>query len=334
MCFKVNKPSFFLVLLLTTLVIRLEPCLGGEGAMIDVHLTEQNLKAHVEALTETIGERSVSRLRSLEKTAEYIEEFYREINVHSQREPYLYGKETVANIVADIPFGKADSRVFLIGAHYDSLVGTVGADDNASGVAVQLEVARALASLKTTEDLDLTVRLVSFALEEPPAFATRSMGSRIYARKAKNEQERIDGMICLEMVGYTCREPGCQSYPFPLMFLGYPKTGNYIGIVGNTRSRKFTDALFQSFEKNELLPVVKLTVPWNGYLIPNVRLSDHASFWDHGYNAVMVTDTAFYRNPHYHQTSDTMDKLDFSFMTQLVRSLVLFFLSQGNSPEM
>jgi len=314
-----------------TLVIRLEPCLGGAGDMIDLRTTEQNLKAHVEALTKTIGERSVANLWNLEKTAEYIEAFYQEINVDSQREPYLYGKKTVSNIVADIVFTNGDSKVFLIGAHYDSLKNTVGADDNASAVAVQLEVARVLAGLKVTKNLDLTVRFVSFALEEPPAYATRSMGSRVYARKAKKEKERIDGMICLEMVGYTCQEPGCQTYPFPLMFLGYPKTGNYIGIVGNYRSRQFTDSLFQSFEKNELLPVVKLIVPGSGYLIPNVRLSDHASFWDRGYKAVMITDTAFYRNPHYHRTSDTMNKLDFSFMTELVHSLVLFFLSQGNS---
>jgi Zn-dependent M28 family amino/carboxypeptidase len=298
----------------------------AERNMIDLHITEQNLKAHVEALTITIGERSVSRLWNLEKTAEYIEAFYQGINVDSRREPFLYGKNTVSNIVADIFFRKGDPKVFLIGAHYDSLKGTVGADDNASAVAVQLEVARELARLKTTENPDLAVRFVSFALEEPPAYATRSMGSRVYARKAKIEKERIDGMICLEMVGYTCRKPGCQAYPFPLMFFNYPKTGNFIGIVGNYKSRKFTSALFQSFEKNELLPVVKLTVPWSGYLIPNVRLSDHASFWDRGYKAVMITDTAFYRNPYYHHTSDTMDKLDFSYMTQLVHSLVLFFL--------
>lgn len=298
--------------------------------MIDSHITEQNLKAHVEILTKTIGERSVSRLWNIEKAAEYIEAFYQGINIDSKRESYLYRKKTVSNIVADIVFSNRDSKVFLVGAHYDSLKGSVGADDNASAVAVQLEVARVLARLKTTETLDLTVRFVSFALEEPPVYLTRFMGSRVYARKAKKEKERIDGMICLEMVGYTCQEPGCQGYPFPLMFLDYPKTGNYIGIVGNYRSRKFTNSLFQSFEKNEALPVVKLTVPWSGYLIPTVRLSDHASFWDQGYKAVMITDTAFYRNPHYHRASDTMGKLDFSFMTQLVHSLVLFFLSQGN----
>lgn len=319
-------------IILTTLVIGLQPCLSGEGEMIDLNITEDNLKNHVEVLTRTIGERSVARMWNLEKSAAYIEAFYRGIDIESTREPYPFRKETVYNIVADIGAKGEDSKTFLVGAHYDSLKGTVGADDNASAVAVQLEVARALAGIMAERSLGLKVRFVSFALEEPPAYATLSMGSRVYAKKAKLTEERIDGMICLEMVGYSCHEPGCQTYPFPLMFFDYPKTGNYIGIVGNYKSRKFTTALFRSFEKNEWLPVVKLIVPWSGYLIPNVRLSDHASFWDRGYKAVMITDTAFYRNPHYHRRSDTMEKLDFSFMSQLVASLVQFFLSEAAVP--
>lgn len=321
-----------LVLILTPLIVPERPCQSGDWEMIDLHATEQNLRSHVEALTKTIGERSVAKLWNLEKSALYIESFYKGINTLSTRESYPFRKEAVSNIVADIGSGRSEYKTFLVGAHYDSLKGTVGADDNASAVAVQLEVARVLAEVAAEKPLGLTVRFVSFALEEPPAYATWSMGSRVYAKKAKSERERIDGMICLEMVGYSCREPGCQSYPFPLMFFNYPKTGDYIGIVGNYKSRKFTHALFRSFSKNRALPVVKLTVPWSGYLIPNVRLSDHASFWDRGYKAVMITDTAFYRNPHYHRRSDTMEKLDFSFMSQLVASLVQFFLTEGATP--
>jgi Zn-dependent M28 family amino/carboxypeptidase len=132
------------------------------------------------------------------------------------------------------------------------------------------------------------------------------MGSKVYTRKAKKERQKIDGMICLEMVGYTCREPGCQGYPFPLMFLDYPKQGDFIGIVGNYSSRKFTLTLYDAFKKNLRLPVVKLLVPLKGWLVPSVRLSDHSSFQDKGYKAVIVTDSAFYRNPNYHLPSDTM----------------------------
>jgi len=160
----------------------------------------------------------------------------------------------------------------------DSVSGTVGADDNGSAVAVQLETARYLASLKNSQDLDLSVKFVSFTLEEPPFFDTPHMGSRVYAGKAKDTGEKIDGMICLEMVGYTCHEPGCQSYPFPLMFFDYPKTGSFIGIVGNLSSRDLTRSLFNAFERNSRLPVIKLTVPLGGWLMPSIRLSDHSAF--------------------------------------------------------
>lgn len=297
--------------------------------MIDLSFTEKNLKGHVETLTRKIGERSVATLWNLEKSAEYIESYHLKIGLEPRRETYSYRGRSVANIVADLNFAGTERKIFLLGAHYDSVKGTVGADDNASSVAVQLEVARVLTELRESPPVNLTLRVVSFALEEPPAYATRSMGSRVYARKAKAEGERLDGMICLEMVGYTCYEPGCQAYPFPLMFRNYPKIGDYIGIVGNYRSRGFTKAIFDAFQKNEALPVIKLTVPWSGYLMPSVRLSDHASFWDRGYKAVMITDTAFFRNPHYHRRSDTMDKLDFPFMARLVESLAMFFVEQG-----
>ena len=246
-------------------------------------------------------------------------------------EPYNYQELKVANVVAEISSdssGSHPSRTYIVGAHYDSVTGTVGADDNASAIAVQLETARNLkAFFDNNSKLDLKVKFVSFALEEPPVYGTRYMGSRVYAKKARQENEKIDGMICLEMVGYACYEPGCQNYPFPLQFFGYPKEGNFIGIVGNIKSRGFIKDLLAGFQNNRDLPVIKLSVPFNGYILPAVRLSDHASFWDKGYKAVMITDSAFFRNPHYHLPSDTMDKLDYRFMAELVESLMLFFKS-------
>lgn len=304
-------------------------CLAGERDMVDLQLTEKNLRKHLEALTHTIGERSVAKLWNLQEAAEYIEAYYQEVGVDVRREQYSYKQNDVFNIVAEPVVASQESKVFLLGAHYDSLKGTVGADDNGSAVAVQLEVARVLSQIQRREPLNLTVRCISFALEEPPAYGTWGMGSRVYAYKAKKTKERIDGMICLEMVGYTCREVGCQGYPFPLMFMGYPKIGNFIGIVGNYKSRKLTTALFRSFLQNKDLPVERVTIPGGGYLVPDVRLSDHASFWDRGYRAVMITDTAYFRNPHYHRFSDRMETLDYSFMSQLVKSLVQYFTSQG-----
>ena len=294
--------------------------------MVDTHATEARLRNHLKTLTVTIGERSVRIPANLKKTADYIRRFYEEIGIEACLEPYDYYGLEVANVVAEVQFTPEPARRILIGAHYDSVAGTVGADDNASAVAVQLEIARQVRTLKGNKDLDLAVVFVSFALEEPPAYGTRFMGSRVYADQARRRGERIDAMLCLEMVGYSCREPGCQSYPFPLMFFGYPKEGNFIGIVGNFDSRGLTNSLLDSFQKNPNLPVIKLTVPFNGWIMPAVRLSDHASFWDEGFQAVMITDSAFYRNPHYHLSTDRMDTLDFRFMAELVESLMTFLL--------
>ncbi|MGD8519920.1 MAG: M28 family peptidase [Desulfobacterales bacterium] len=295
--------------------------------MVDMDKTSQRIKEHLTQLTITIGERSVRLPANLQRTSKYIESFYQSIGLSVRRETYEYDGMTVANVVSQITFNSQPKNRFLIGAHYDSVMGTVGADDNASAIAVQLETARQLKTLVDKETLDLSVKFVSFALEEPPVYGTRNMGSRVYAKKARNENEKIDGMICLEMVGYTCHESGCQGYPFPLMFFGYPKKGNFIGIVGNSKSKNFTQSLVSAFSKNSDLPVVKLNVPLNGRILPSVRLSDHASFWDQGFKAVMITDSAFYRNPYYHTALDTMEKLDYRFMAELVESLLIFFRS-------
>jgi Zn-dependent M28 family amino/carboxypeptidase len=318
-----------LLLSLALTTLNVSPVKAGERrtAMIDIQKTIHGLEDHLKMLTVSIGERSVALPANLERTAHYIQSFYGAVNLPAYRREYEYGDLTVANVVAEIAFCPNPSKRYLLGAHYDSVIGTVGADDNASAVAVQLETARHLRELKDREPLDLAVRFVSFALEEPPVYGTRHMGSRVYATEAKKTNERIDGMLCLEMVGYSCHDPGCQRYPFPLMFMGYPKAGNFIGLVGNTGSSTFTKSLFRAFKKNTELPVAKLTVPLRGWPVPAVRLSDHASFWDRGFKAVMITDSSFYRNPHYHLPSDTMDTLDYRFMAELVESLLIFFRS-------
>ena len=297
------------------------------GAM-DLQQTKGRLHDHLVMLTCSIGERSVRHPHKLRRAADFIYSFFESIQIPVRHEPYPYRGLSVSNVVAELSFGSTPFRHYLIGAHYDSVTGTVGADDNASAVAVLLETARELQAAAGGRSLDLKVTFVAFALEEPPVYGTRFMGSRVYAAKAKREKLSLDGMICLEMVGYTCREPGCQHYPFPLTFFGYPKEGNFIGVVGNFGSRSFSRKLVKSFHQNPGLPVVSLSVPLDGWILPAVRLSDHASFWDKGFPAVMVTDSAFFRNPHYHLPSDTMDKLDLDFMAELVKSLVGFFNPQ------
>jgi Zn-dependent M28 family amino/carboxypeptidase len=282
---------------------------------------------HLTMLTRTIGERSVRQVDSLENSVAYIQAHFEGLGMPVHRQSYRYRDIDVSNVVARLKLTSNPSKHYVLGAHYDSVTATVGADDNASAVAVLMETARAMQALVGIDGHDLEITFVAFALEESPAYGTRYMGSRVFASEARKNAKKIDGMICLEMVGYTCSEPGCQRYPFPLQFLGYPRTGDFIGIVGNMNSAAFTRSLRRSFQGNPNLPVVALTVPLNGWLMPNVRLSDHASFWNYGYRAVMVTDTAFYRNPHYHLPTDTMQTLDFDFMAELVESLTGYFRS-------
>jgi len=222
----------------------------------------------------------------------------------------------VANLIAKSPGAEGASPYYVVGAHYDTVPSTPGADDNASAVAVMLELARRLSG----KSLPAPVRFVAFTLEEPPAFTTRQQGSRVFVRECKRAGERIAAAVILEMVGYTCPR---QNYPLVLRWAGYPSRGDFIGIVGNWRSRRFGRAVLKGFRNNQRLPVESLFVPFNGWVLPSTRLSDHASFWDAGWPALMITDTAFFRNPNYHLPSDTLDTLDFGFMARLVKSLEL-----------
>jgi hypothetical protein len=326
-----------------TVAVNFKPCIWASITILGLYLpasevamahftfdksnSMQRIEQHLHQLTVQIGERSVLQWDRHSKARDAIYGAFERMGLQPELETYDYKGTPVSNVIAEIKRGENPSKRYVIGAHYDSVSGTVGADDNASGVAVLLELAAALQENRALLNEDWVIRLVAFALEEPPVFMTRHMGSKVHARTMKANQEQLEGMICLEMVGYTCHREGCQSYPFPLNFMNYPKTGDFIGIVGNFSSRNFIAALQAAFQKNPALPTVSLSVPFNGWLMPAIRLSDHASFWDQGFKAVMISDTAFYRNPHYHLPSDTMDKLDIGFMAELVRSLLFFFIA-------
>ncbi|MBW2680253.1 MAG: M28 family peptidase, partial [Deltaproteobacteria bacterium] len=185
----------------------------GKIFMIDMEKTAERLKDHLRMLTQTIGERSVLLPENLKKTQEYIETFYQGIGVPVHCEYYPYRNYTAANVVAEISFCDTPTKHYLVGAHYDSVAGTVGADDNASAIAVQLETARHLNALKGNQELDLSVKFVSFTLEEPPAFGTRHMGSRVDAMKDWKKKEHIDGMICLYVLFVS--RPSLHTPCFP-----------------------------------------------------------------------------------------------------------------------
>ena len=286
----------------------------AEGEPIGV--VEEALRRHIHTLCVDIGDRTPFRPGKLARTADYIRGVFEEAGFTVAEQGYEFQGEPVANLIATPPGAEPADAYYVVGAHYDTVPETPGADDNGSAVAVLLELARRLAD----NPPKVPVRLVAFTLEEPPAFRSGKQGSRFFVKGLEAAGEQVLGAMVLEMVGYTSPR---QEYPFVLKWAGYPDEGNFIGIIGNWASLGFGRAVRAGFRRNPGLPVESLFMPFNGHLLPATRLSDHASFWDAGLPAVMVTDTAFFRNPHYHLPSDRPDTLDFRFMAELVSSLEL-----------
>jgi hypothetical protein len=282
----------------------------------------QRLRTHVRILCEEIGSRSIYTFANLLKAEHYVTAAMERAGFLVEKQYFEYRGHRCANVVARDQSHVPGGREYVLCAHYDTVLGTPGADDNASAVAILLEVGR----LSRTAGIILrdtaAWRLVAFTTEEPPAFHTRHQGSRVFARQARRQNQRIDGVVNLEMLGYFKDVPKSQHYPFPAGLFGYPDRGDFVGVVGNWRSRHLARAVVAAMQSNTALPVQKLIVPERGFLLFFSRLSDHSSFWDHGYPAVMLTDTAFLRNPHYHGPSDSPDTLNFASMAQVVRSLL------------
>ncbi len=204
-------------------------------------------------------------------------------------------------------------EIILVGAHYDSVPGSPGADDNASGIGALLEISRAVVGTAPLR----TVRCVAFVNEEPPFFFTEDLGSRRYARAARAAGDDIRVMLSLETIGYYSEAAGSQAYP-PLLHRFYPDRANFVAFVSNLRSRAALRRVVAAFRAQSDFPVEHAATPG---LIPGVSWSDHTSFWQQGYRAVMVTDTALYRYPYYHDAGDTPDKLDFGALARVVDGL-------------
>jgi Zn-dependent M28 family amino/carboxypeptidase len=201
-----------------------------------------------------------------------------------------------------------------VGAHYDSVVGSPGANDNASGVAGLLALARRFAGKPRGQ----TLRFVAFVNEEPPYFQTEEMGSLVYAKRCQARGDNISAMVSLETIGYFSDAPGSQKYPSAGLGFFYPSKGNFIGFVGNTRSRALLRSAVSAFKKERKLPCEGASLP---AVIPGIGWSDQWSFWQCGYPAIMVTDTAPFRYPHYHSSTDTPDKLDYDRFALVVSGM-------------
>lgn len=274
---------------------------------------EQRLRTHVETLAAGIGERNVWRPEALHAAAAYIRNVWSNLGYQVTAQGYEVDGVWCENLAIERTGRSSSTEIILAGAHYDTVAGSPGANDNASGIAGLLELARLLRDIECAA----TLRLVAFVNEEPPFFYFGQMGSGMYAQAARDRGDDIGLMLSLEMLGCYSDRPGSQRYP-PLLRWFYPDRGDFIGFVANLRSRAALRRLARAFAAHSDFPLQTLVSP---SIVPGVAWSDQLSFWRQGYPAVMVTDTAFYRYPHYHQPSDTPEKLDYARMARVVDGL-------------
>jgi Zn-dependent M28 family amino/carboxypeptidase len=272
--------------------------------------TVSHLSQHVKYLSETIGERNLSKPGTLQAVTDYLQSQLKQSGYAVTEQVYLVQGEQVRNLEVRLPGTDAEAKTVVVGAHYDSVTGAPGADDNASGAAAVLELARLLQGPAHRK----TIRLVLFVNEEPPFFQTDGMGSLVYARQLKREHVSVSAMISLEMLGFYSDVRGSQKYPV-LLGLFYPDRGNFIGFVGNPESQTLVRRAVRSFRSTTQFPSEGIAAPADW---PGVGWSDHWSFWQEQYPAIMITDTALFRYPYYHTPFDTANRVDFGKMARVV----------------
>lgn len=272
-------------------------------------VSAERLRAHVAMLSETLVPRDYRSVDNLNQCADYITAHFRKGGGEVSLQEYTVEGRSYKNVIAT--FGPRSESRIVVGAHYDAYEDTPGADDNASGVAGLIE----LGYLLGQADLSQRVELVAFTLEEPPFFRTGNMGSARYAHGLRKAEVEIEAMICLEMIGFFSDEKNSQRFPSALLKLFYPDEGNYIAVIGSTGDRTLIKQVKGSMKGATDLPVHSMCAPLS---FPGLDFSDHLNFWEQGYNAVMITDTAFYRNLAYHRSDDTLQRLDFDRMAKVV----------------
>lgn len=290
-------------------------------ASLNIESISGRLKNHVYALSYEIGSRDVfDHYANLERSVDYIANEFKNYGYEVSFQEYEVEDRKVKNIIATKYGTDQAGEIVLVGAHYDTCKNP-GADDNGSGIAGLLELARSIFDKPTKK----TIKLIAFVNEEPPFFKTETMGSRVYARAAKERKDNIRAVVILECIGYYSDAPFSQRYPF-LLGLFYPNKGNYISVIGNFKSRLLVSEVAASFRTIPGLPVESVTLD----LSPVISFSDHWSFWKEGYSAVMVTDTAFLRSRTYHRQSDTYEKLDYRKMAVVIEGLETFTLKKAD----
>lgn len=277
----------------------------------------ERLRGDVEALAGRIGPRHLGCPSSILASMEYIRGEFESNGYAVEAETYPCRGNEATNLIVEIKGAKRPGEIILLGTHYDTVSETPGADDNASAVAGLLESARLLAGQAFTR----TVRFVAFANEEPPYFHTAQMGSRVHARRCRVRNENVIGMICLEMIGYFDPSLGSQKYPDFLpkeIRTTLPDRGTFIVMVSNPQSARFLFEVKRGFNRAVNFPLAALALPDRTF---EIHLSDQSSFWYQGFPAIMVNDTSFLRNPHYHCPTDTPDTLDYDRLARVTRGI-------------
>lgn len=275
------------------------------------------LRRHVEHLAGTIGPRHISRPEAFEAAVAYVAESLAARGEPVERFPYSVDGYQVSNLVLERRGVTRPEEIVVVGAHYDTLIGTPGADDNGSAVAMLLELARLLHGQPT----ERTIRFVSFPCEECPYYETDQMGSRQYARQCRERGEKIIGMFCLEMVGFYTTAPNSQRIPkeLPRIFSKvFPSHGDFLAVVSNFASFGLLLNFRKGFKRAVDFPLYAVPLP---QLVKSARRSDHSSFWDYGYPALLITDTSLLRNPYYHQATDVPEALDYPRMARVARGV-------------
>lgn len=271
------------------------------------------LESHVRTISLEFAPRDHAHPENLDRVAAYIGDRMRTAGARVTEQAYTPIRATYRNVIGS--FGPDGGERIVVGAHYDSAEGFPAADDNASGVAGLIELAGLLGETRT---LPLRVDLVAYAIEEPPFYKTSAMGSWVHAASLRQRSVRVRAMLSLEMIGYFSDEPGSQELPHPALALLYSSRGNFVAVVGRVGDGALVRRAKSAMRGARDLPVFSMNAPvW----IPGIDFSDHRSYWAHGYPAIMITDTAFYRNQRYHTPRDTPDTLDYARMAKVVRGV-------------
>lgn len=282
---------------------------------LSMNLTDR-VRRHVEVLAELIGERNTPRPSALDATRTYLRRELQAMGHEVVEQRFDVHNRAAINLEVVLRGAKPRKPTLIVGAHYDSAPGTPGADDNASAVAILLEISRVLAQRPPKR----TVRIVFYDCEEPPHFNFGEMGSQYHAAQLRRSEEAVLGMICLESLGYFVREPNRSPYlPWPLRWLTRLVGQRFVVIVSNLHSARFGWRFIWRFATSGMFPFLPAALPvrW----VPDIELSDHRGYWEQGFAALMVTDTAHLRNPNYHQPTDRLETLDLKQMTRLCRQL-------------